>query len=370
MTKLIFLVSEDWYFVSHRLHLASRAVAQGVEVVICTRKGDQSKLIEDAGVTVIPFQQERRGLSPLGLLREAWRLSRIYRREKPDVVHHVALRPVVVGEIAAWLAGVRSRVSAINGLGHLFTEDKPTLARRVLERILPLLLSRSYIIVQNRDDAAALTSMGVKAKRIHVIAGSGVDTEQFKPQPRTSGAAPVVLLSSRMLWDKGIGEFVEAARMLSGSGARFVLVGRVDEGNPSSISEQQLQAWVTEGIVEWWGHRSDMPRCLNEADIVCLPSYREGLPKALLEAMACGKPCVATDVPGCRDAVRHEENGLLVRAKDAQNLSSALATLLSDANMRQRMGENGRIRALNEFAIPSISDQTFQVYREANGAMK
>ncbi len=365
MPKLIFLVSEDWYFVSHRLHLAARAVQEGFEVSVCTRPGNQQKIIEAVGATVIAFEQQRRGLNPFGLLTEAWRLSAIYRAEKPDLVHHVALRSVVVGELAAWLAGVRGRVSAITGFGYLFTGGgRRPLARIALEKILPRLLSRSRVIVQNGDDASVLATMGIARDQIHLIAGAGVDAERFAPRPHAPGPA-VVMLASRMLWDKGVGEFVDAARQLKASGARFVLVGMVDVDNPSCIPEAKLRQWVAEGVVEWWGHRSDMADCLNEADIVCLPSYREGFPKALLEAMACGKPCITTDVTGCRDAVRHGDNGLLVPVKDAHALAGAMQALLMDAEAQQRMGARGRARVLEEFSLEQVSNATFDVYRQA-----
>nr|WP_276509977.1 glycosyltransferase [Hyphomicrobium sulfonivorans] len=185
----------------------------------------------------------------------------------------------------------------------------------------------------------------------------------FAPLPRAPGS-PLVMLASRMLWDKGVGEFVDAARQLTDTGARFVLVGRVDDGNPSYISEQQLRDWVNEGIVEWWGQRSDMVSCLNEADIICLPSYREGLPKSLLEAMSCGKPCITTNVTGCRDAVRDQDNGLLVPARDAAELRTAVKKMLADPAMRERMGTRGRQRALEEFGLQRISNLTFDVYSQ------
>lgn len=364
MPKLIFVVSEDWYFVSHRLNLAARARAEGFDVVVCTRDSGQTTVIEATGARVVAFAQRRRGLNPIGLLREAWSLARIYRSEKPDIVHHIALRSVVIGEMAAWLSGVGARVSAITGLGFLFTgEDRNRLARSVLRRLMPLLLAKSEVIVQNSDDARLLIATGVASKRIHLIAGAGVDTAQFSPAA-TQSSKLVVMLASRMLWDKGVGEFVEAARLLKNENTRFVLVGMTDQDNPTCISPDQLAAWQSDGLIEWWGHQSNMAQCLNQADIVCLPSYREGLPKVLLEAMACAKPCIATDVPGCRDAVTDNDNGLLVPVRDPVALADAIADLLANTEARSRMGQRGRDRAVEEFGAQKITDQTFAIYQK------
>jgi glycosyltransferase involved in cell wall biosynthesis len=252
----------------------------------------------------------------------------------------------------------------MTGMGFLFTEGgRLPWIRRVVQGVLPWLLSRGLTIVQNDDDARQLAAFGLPAGHLRLIPGAGVDTSQFAPQAALNGA-PVVMMASRLLWDKGVGEFVKAARALQGRGARFVLVGATDADNPASISDAELKHWVAEGVVEWWGHSSDMAATLAQADVFCLPSYREGLPKALLEAMACGKACVATDVPGCREAVRHEDNGLLVPAKDAAALASAIGRLIGNPEERRRMGARGRERAVGEFSQERVIEATLAVYRE------
>jgi len=362
--RLLFVVTEDWYFVSHRLALAVAARHAGFDVAVATRFDRHRQAIEDAGLRAIPFGMNRRGLNPVALLREAVELAGIYRRERPDVVHLVALRPVVVGGLAARLAGVPRIVSAVTGMGFLFTDGgRLPWVRRAVQRLLPWLLSRGLTIVQNDDDARQLAAFGLRPDRLRLIAGAGVDTRRFAPGT-TSAGAPVVMMASRLLRDKGIAEFVEAARTLHGRGARFVLVGAIDADNPASISDADLKRWVADGVVEWWGHSEDMAATLAQATIVCLPSYREGLPKALLEAMARGKPCVATDVPGCREAVRHEDNGLLVPAKDAAALAAAIGRLLDHPDERQRMGTRGRERAVEEFSQERVIEATLAVYRE------
>ncbi|MEW5886693.1 MAG: glycosyltransferase family 4 protein [Pseudomonadota bacterium] len=362
--KLLIVVSEDWYFVSHRLALGVAARAAGYEVAVVTRPGAQRARIEAAGLRVLGFALQRRGLSPLGLLREAWALARIYWRERPDLVHHVALRPVVVGALAARLAGVRGVVSAVTGMGFLFTDGtRLPWVRRAVQRALPWLLERGLTIVQNDDDARALQSFGLPPERLRLVAGAGVDTQRYAPGLPPHGA-PVVMLAARLLRDKGVTEFVAAARALQGSGARFVLVGDPDPDNPATITQAELDAWVAEGVVEWWGPSDNMPATLRQAQVFCLPSYREGLPKVVLEAMACGLPCISTDAPGCRDAVRHGDNGLLVPVKDAPALAAAIQRLLGDAALRQRMGARGSERAESEFSQQRVIEASLAVYAE------
>lgn len=364
MPKLLLVVSEDWYLVSHRLTLGVAAQAAGYQVTVVTRLGAQRAQIEAAGLRVLSFEMARRGLNPIGLLREALALARIYRRERPDVVHHVALRPVVVGALAARLAGVRAVVSAVTGMGFLFADHaRLPWVRRAVQRALPWLLGRGLTLVQNDDDARSLQGFGLAASRLRLIAGAGVDTDRFAPSPVPEGP-PVVLLAARMLRDKGVCEFVAAAHALRASGARFVLVGAPDPDNPATIQRTELEQWVAAGVVEWWGQRTDMAAVLQQAHIVCLPSYREGLPKVLLEAMACSRPCISTVAPGCRDAVRHGDNGLLVPVKDAVALAAAIQQLLDDPQLRQRMGARGRARALAEFSQERVIDATLALYAQ------
>jgi glycosyltransferase involved in cell wall biosynthesis len=225
------------------------------------------------------------------------------------------------------------------------------------------------LILQNPDDVRLFVSLGLaREDSIRLIRGSGVDTHRFAPVPEPDGA-PLVILPARMLWDKGVGEFVAAARILRQRGvqARFALVGDTDEENPASISQGQLESWARDGVVEWWGRRDDMPEVLRRSALVCLPSYREGLPKALLEAASCGRAIVTSDVPGCREIVHHDHNGLLVPAQNADVLADALARMLEQPEERHRMGRNGRELVLGEFSQESVSQATLAVYHELLG---
>lgn len=361
MPRLVFLVTEDWYFVSHRLSLAVAAKKTGFDVTVITRSGGKNEAIRIAGIDVVPVDMERRGLNPLGLMREILAVARLYRQIKPDLVHHVALRPVVVGGLAAWLTGVQRVVSAIAGLGYAFTGGRGGWLAIALKGLLRLTLGRGWVIVQNSADMAIVEQLRVAGERIRLIAGAGVDVARFSPLLEPEGM-PVVMLASRLIWDKGIGEFVEAARILRGR-ARFVLVGSSDAGNPASVPESLVRAWEEEGIIEYWGACEDMPATLNSAHVVCLPSYyREGLPKVLLEAMACGRACVTTDTPGCREAVHHEDNGLLVPVKNPLALTAAIGRLIDEPALRYRMGQLGRQRAVEEFSQERVIEATLAVY--------
>jgi glycosyltransferase involved in cell wall biosynthesis len=364
--KLLYVVTEDWYFVSHRLSLAVAAQEAGYDVAVVTRARQHVDMIQKAGIRVIPFELSRRVGNPLV---ELMNLFFLYRRERPDIVHHVALKPVFLGSLAGWLAGFPTQVNAVAGLGWLFISRSciarciSSLIRWVLARLLSAPCCR--VIVQNPDDAELLIQAGVAKANLRMIRGAGVDTSEFSPSPEPPEPICVVL-ATRILWDKGVGEFVEAARQLKQKGvkARFILVGDPDPDNPAAVPEATLHVWQKEEVVEWWGHREDMVAIFHAAHVVCLPSYREGLPKVLLEAAACGRPIVTTDVPGCREIVREGKNGLLVPARDAQALSEALFRLIKNPELRAQMGRSSREIALKEFSSEKVIAQTLNLYKE------
>ena len=368
-SKLLFVVTEDWYFASHRLSLAMAAREAGYDVAVATRARQHVEMIQRAGVRVIPFELSRRAGNPV---LELLRLLSLYRREHPDIVHHVALKPVFLGALAARLAGIPAQVNAVAGLGWLFISQGLTARwlslsiRWILARLLNTRHCR--VIVQNPDDAGLLKEAGVTESYLRMIRGAGVDTSEFSPFPEPPEPICVVL-ASRILWDKGVSEFVKAARQLKKEGvkASFILVGNPDLDNPASVPEATLHAWQKEDVVEWWGHRDDMVAVFHAAHIVCLPSYREGLPKVLLEAAACGRPIVTTDVPGCREVVSEGENGLLVPARNAQALSEALRCLIKNHELRAQMGRRSREIMLKEFSSEKVIAQTLSVYKELIG---
>lgn len=368
--KLLFLVTEDWYFCSHRLQIAREARKRGFEVLVATRVDRHGEQIKSEGFKLIPLQMQRRSTNPLNELASIRELLSIYRREKPDIVHHVAMKPVLYGSLAAWITGVPHVVNALAGLGYVFVSQqlKARILRPAIRAAFRFLLNSgdSRLILQNPDDCTMfIRSHLASSKRIRLIRGSGVDTDMYQPMPEPSGS-PVVILASRMLWDKGVGEFVGAVRLLKSRGVdgRFVLVGDTDPHNPAAVPAEQLAAWLNEGTVAWWGRRDDMPVVFANSHIVCLPSYREGLPKVLLEAASCGRPIVTTDAIGCREVVLHGENGFLVPVRSIVELADALQLLIENPELRIKMGMRGREIVLREFAVEKIIEETLAVYGE------
>lgn len=364
--KLLFVVTEDWVFWSHRSALALAARAQGWEVLLACRFKKHRKKIFGQGIRPVSLEMSRGSLNPWTVLKEAVQLRRILRREEPLLVHCIGLRSMVVGSVAAKLAGRRKMVHSLTGLGHLFAGSRPgSLAALVLKTFLPWLLKQQIIIVQNREDLHWILGLGLPKKDLRLIRGSGVDPKVFQPR-RPPPGPPIAMFPARLLRDKGLGEFIEAARLLKKGGvpARFVLVGRPDPQNPTSVTEKDLRAWSKGGIVEVWGYQQRMEKVMPKAAVVCLPSYREGLPRSLLEGMACGLPCVATRTSGCREAVRHGDNGLLVPVRDSEALATALSSLLRNKKKRMEMGKRARLRAEREFAETRIIQKTLNLYRE------
>lgn len=364
---LLFFVTEDWYFVSHRLPLAVAARDAGYRVTVVTKARAHGEVIRSAGLRLLPFENVRTRLNPVAELYTLARLILLYRRERPDVVHHVAMKPVLYGSIAALCAGGPHVVNAIAGRGWLFTATTAVgrglqlLVRGALKR----LLASGVTLVQNPDDVQFLAQMGIPRERIRCIPGTGVDLTQFRPRPEPPGI-PVVLLPARLLWEKGVAEFVEAARKLHARGmaAHFVLAGDPDDLNPGAVPGSALQRWIAEGVVQHLGWVEDMAALMSRCHIVCLPSYAEGLPKALAEAAAAGRPIVTTIVPGCREVVRHGDNGLLVPPRDPEALVAALAQLIADPVLRARMGARGRSLAERLFDLDAINRRTIALYAE------
>jgi len=368
--KILFLTTDDQSFWSHRLTLARAAKEEGADVLIMVPSGEYRSRLEKEGFRIIPWSICRPSLNPFRELYSFLQVLKAYRLEQPDLVHHVALKPIVYGGMAARFCGRISAVHSIIGLGYAFISSSlPILVlRRVLLSVLGWIFSapNCKVAVQNNDDRDFIVGERiVVAEKAVVVAGFGVDVETFVPRPEPSGT-PVVMLPARMLWEKGVGEFVEAARKLREQGGliRMVLVGAPDPNNPGCIPEEQLRVWLDTGNLEWWGLQDNMPSVLCRSHVVCLPSYREGLSHVLLEASACGRAIVTTSAPGCSDVVRHGENGLLVPIRDSQALATAIFDLLRNDDLRRQMGEAGRTRAVNEFSDKRMAGKMLEVYQE------
>lgn len=364
--KILLFANTDWYLYNFRLALVQALCERGDDVVLVSPDGPYGPRMQEMGIRWLRFPLARRSLNPFVEIWTIVRLLKLYRQENPDLVHQFTVKCVLYGSLTCHLLGIRSVVNSVTGLGYVFMDGE---GRRWLRGLIKLfyrlVLRPTWVIFQNPDDQTIfLGNHLADPLRAALIRGSGVDIRRFSPQPEPPGI-PLIILPARLLWDKGVGEFVEAARQLQADGqpARFALVGDCDNENPASVQESQLLAWVKEGVIEWWGWREHMEEVYAKASIVCLPSYREGVPKTLIEAAACGRPIVASNVPGCREIVRHGENGLLVEARDASGLAKALDYLIQNPNIRAKMGAGGRKIAVEDFSLELIIPQTLVVYK-------
>jgi glycosyltransferase involved in cell wall biosynthesis len=375
--RLLFLMNEALFFTTHRMPVALAAQAAGYDVSVAAPFDDGPvAVIRSCGFDYYDLPLKRGGRSLWGEIRLAIRCCSLIRAIKPDLVHHVAMKPVIFGGLASRLMGVPGVVHAITGLGFLFIRED-WLARTIRAMIMPLYRfalghPNARVIFQNPDDLKMFLDHRLVAKDTTVmIKGCGVDMTVFAPAEPITGLAagsadttPVVMFPARILGDKGVHEFVHAARSLKAAGAkaRFVLVGRRDPANPTDVAEATIRAWEQEGIVEWWGFHSDMPDVLRQAHIICMPSYREGLPRGLIEAAACGLPIVTADVPGCREVVRDGESGYLVPVRDGPATAAAIEKLLDDNGLCANMGQAARQLALDEFTVEAFVENTLTTY--------
>jgi glycosyltransferase involved in cell wall biosynthesis len=370
--KLIYLVTEDWYFVSHRLALACAARDAGYDIAVITRVDRHAETIAEAGLDLVPLNFSRSGIGPFQEVQTLQNLITLYRKLNPAIVHHVAMKPVIYGSLAARRAAVPAIVNAMMGLGYVFssTSAKARLLRPFVRLGLRAALSgtNTRLIVQNHDDCRLFESEGLaRPENIRLIRGSGVDLKAFRCQDPPPGV-PAVILPARILKDKGVEEFVTAARILKSNGikARFILVGDPDPLNPATIAPAQLAAWIEEGIVEHtgWISPAEVSEMMSAASVVCLPSYREGLPKALLEAAAAGRAIVTTDVPGCREIVQPGINGWRVPPRNPGALAVALTEAITNPVLTRQYGAAGRAMVEKDFSLERVISETLAVYRE------
>lgn len=368
--RLLFVVNSSDFFLSHRLPLAEAARSAGYTVEVATPQSEASSRITELGFTYYPIPLSRSGRNPALELISLVSIYRLMLRVNPDIVHLVTIKPTLYGGLAARLAGIRAVVVAISGLGSMFVggHTDRNLTRRLIEFLYRSALKHRNFraIFQNPDDRNVLTKVGaVRDADTVLIRGSGVNLDQYAVLPEPFGP-PVISYAARLLKEKGVLEFIEAAKIIRNRGynARFLLIGEPDPGNPSSVTEDELRAWSSEGIVEILGFRRDIPKLFSQSNIVTLPSYYgEGLPKVLVEAAACGRPVVTTNHPGCRDAIKENVTGLLVPARDPIALAEALITLIENPDLRAKMGKAGRDLAEQDFDVLKIVSAHMQVYQ-------
>ena len=374
--KIILFANTEWYLFNFRLSLAKALQAQGHEVLLISPPGEYGVRLQALGFRWEALPMNRKSLNPLQELRLLAYLFQLYRREQPALAHHFTIKCVVYGSIAALLARVPARVNAVAGMGYVFTNEalKARLLRPVVRGLMRRVLNGggARLILQNNDDMAAFAKAGLARPELtRLVMGSGVDLARFTPRSASvqtgQNAQPTrVVLAARLLWDKGIAEYVEAARQLKAKGlpVRFLLAGAPDPGNPAAIPQATLDGWQAEGLIELLGQVGDMAALFATVDIAVLPSYREGLPKSLIEAAACALPLVTTDAPGCREVVTHEVDGLLVPVKDAVALAKAIERLHLNPAWAHQLGLAARARALREFDEKIVIRKTLAVYEE------
>ncbi|MEV8521804.1 glycosyltransferase family 4 protein [Dyella marensis] len=376
--KIVLFANTDWYLYNFRRSLALALHKAGHELLLLSPPGPYGEKLRALGLRWEPVPMERRSLNPLRELALLRYLTRLLKRERPALVHGFTIKCAVYGSLAARLAGVPARVNAVAGMGYVFTSNdlKARALRPVVRALLRLALDGegARLILQNSDDVALFERAGlVDPGRIRLVRGSGVDCWRFvKRTGERSGGPLRVLVAARLLWDKGLEEYVAAARELLAEGRRieFLLAGTPDPGNPAAVPEDTVRGWVNEGVVNWLGHVEDMPTLLGAVDVVALPSYREGLPKTLIEAAACAQPLITTDVPGCREVVTDDVDGLLVPVRDGKALAHAIRRLHDDPALARRLGEAAWAKAHAEFDERIVIRRTVDVYRELCGPLE
>ena len=369
--KILFVVNEASFFLSHRLPIAEEAARRGYEVMVVCGEGTGEQKLGALNLSYRTLALSRSGINPLEEWRTFRTLLRIYRDERPDLVHHITIKPVLYGTQAARWSNVPAVVNAVPGMGFIFTRRGPIAAiRRSFVNFwyrIALSHSNMRVIFQNIEDLRGFLAHAIiDREQAALIRGAGVDLNLFTSTPEPEGPVTFVLIA-RMLRDKGVREFVEAAQRVKEQHPdwRFRLVGEVDPGNPSSLSTHEIAAWQASGAIEWLGHRDDVEVVIAAAHVVCLPSYGgEGLPKVLLEGAACGRAMIASDVPGCREVVRDEVTGITVPPRDAQALEQAMVRLGEDPSLRARFGRSARQKAEAVFSVEDVVRHTFLVYEE------
>tara|TARA_B100001250_G_C19778088_1_gene780534 strand:+ start:524 stop:1615 length:1092 start_codon:yes stop_codon:yes gene_type:complete len=358
----------DYFLVSHRLPIALAAQDAGYEVHIAAKTTNYGDMIRSYGITTHSLDIDRTNISLISLFKTFISIKNVIKKLRPSIVHFVSIKPVILGGISTHLMREKPAiVSSISGLGYIFvSEGLKANFRRYLVSILyriALYHKKIVVIFQNNNDLSKVKRMsGISSKDVQLIAGSGVDLNKFSITDFPKGV-PIVLFPARLVISKGIHEFVNAAKLLKGS-ARFVISGQLDYESADSITLSLLEEWTKERLVEYWGFSNDMSETIGKSSIVALPSYREGLPKVLCEAAACGRPIVTTNVPGCRDAILSEETGILVPVKDSILLAKAIKKLIVETELAYEMGKKGRLLAESKFDIKQVTNIHLDIYNK------
>lgn len=368
MKRLFFVTNVDWFFISHRLPLALNAIQQGYEVYLLSLNTGKKQFIQENGIHFIDIPFDRSGSNVFHELKCVFLLYKNYRNYRPDIVHHVTLKAALLGSVAAKLAGQYNVVNAISGLGYNFTDGRNGRLQKLVKQLIHIAFKskRFSFILQNPDDVNMIRGLElVPSSQVFLIKGSGVDLNKFVYSDAPNSIPLKVLFPARILLDKGVMEFINAAKFLQSEffgKVKFILAGDCDTENLAVLGEEKLKSLLISDYIEWVGYQKNMLSVYKDSDIVVLPSYREGLPKSLIEACAIGRPIVTTDVPGCRECVISGYNGYLVSAKNEKSLADAIEILIVDGEKRCKFGVNSRLLAEKEFSIDKVVRQTFDIY--------
>ena len=352
--------------------MVEAAVDAGYEVAIATKINKHRKTLEDRGMRIFEWELHRGSLNPIKEIIAILRLSKILSVFKPHIIHAVAQKPVIYAGLARKIYNQTSFVGTLGGIGFVFTSKsfKAAILKPLLKFLLKLALTgeKTRLILQNKDNINTINKVNIINKsHIRLVKGAGVEIKKYVPS-KIPLKTTIVVLPGRMLRDKGVREFVRVAERIKARNmkARFVLVGNVDLDNPESIKQSQIDKWVEYGIIENWERCDEMEKVYKKSSIICLPSYNEGLPKVLLEAGSSSRPIIAFDVPGCREVVKNNVNGILVEFGNEHLLEKALVKLINNKKLCEKMGKNGREIVENYFSSEIINAQTFNIWNEVN----
>lgn len=371
MKKILFVANVDWFFISHRLCIAEKAKKIGYDVYVACDDSGRADEIKSKGIKFIDFKFSRSGTNLMSEFKTLRNFYKLYKRINPDVVHHITLKPVIYGSVATKLANVNATLNAISGLGYNFTGSRQSKTQKVMIRLMRFGFNQKNIstIFQNKDDFNEVKSLGVlnDFNKIHFIKGSGVDLNKFKKNEFPSFERIKILLPIRMLWDKGVKELKEASDILKEKyfyKVQFILAGLADEENKAGVPSAYLKEWEDGEYVKWIGYQKEMVKVYNDSHMVILPSYREGMPKTLIEACAVGRPIITTNAIGCRECVDEGVNGFKVPVKSSQKLAEAITKLVENQNLIHTMGEASRKKAETEFDVDNVINRHLEIYKE------
>lgn len=369
--KIVFVTNVDWFFISHRLVLATEAQKNGFEVIVVAEDTGRAYEIVEKGIQFVNLPFSRSGTNPIKEFNTLIQFFKIYRKLKPDIVHHITLKPVIYGSIIAKLLKIKGIVNAVSGLGYNFTEGRVNMVSKIMLQLMKYGFNNNHvnIIFQNKDDFQELSELKVisSQNKIFYIKGSGVNLKDFFSTEFPSFEKIKILLPCRMLWDKGVQELYDASNLLKNkykNDIQIILAGLADEDNKAGVSAQFLKSWENGDYVKWIGYQKDMFDVYNDCHIVILPSYREGMPKTLIEACAMGRAIITTDAIGCRECVDEGINGFKVPVKDSKSLAIAIERLVNDPDKIIQMGKASRIKAESEFDINFVIKKHLEIYNQ------